>query len=387
MWNLSAAAERPVRRFLAFLGLVALAAGLACNTVPGDNPGGSYRWSAPIPAPFDDPERLASFGGTPYASVYYNADAPRLARLNNGVWAPFGGPTNDVSALFEFNGQLFAGGIFRSLGGDVPAHGIASTTGAGWTTYQPGISGQGDFPSVVAFGSYNGELIVGGYFNSAGGLTAGAIAALAGRTWRSLDGGIGDSQGVVRALRAWSGKLYVGGRFNVVGTANLAVNNVASWNGTAWEALAGGITSGAAGSSVNQFLDYDGQLLVCGSFASANGSTANGIARWNGATWSAFPGGGVRKTNGDPGVIRSAVPFNGELIVGGEFARAGETDANNIAAWNGSAWRPLAEGIQHTQSGATVIDMLVHGDALIVIGSFNRAGQSPADDYAVWSRN
>jgi hypothetical protein len=46
--------------------------------------------------------------------------------------------------------------------------------------------------------------------------------------------------------------------------------------------------------------------------------------------------------------------YNGELIVGGEFSKAGGQDASNIAAWNGTSWRTLSAGLNNKVYGLTV---------------------------------
>src|SRR5262245_24884283 len=70
------------------------------------------------------------------------------------------------------------------------------------------------------------------------------------------------------------------------------------------------------------------QLVVGGYFAHANNVVANNIARWNGSAWEPF-GTGIAG-----GVYALAVLPNGELVAGGGFASAGGVDANAIARWN-----------------------------------------------------
>ncbi|HEX6812727.1 MAG TPA: delta-60 repeat domain-containing protein [Planctomycetota bacterium] len=81
-------------------------------------------------------------------------------------------------------------------------------------------------------------------------------------------------------------------------------------------------------------------LVVAGSFTTAGGVSANGIARLDPQTgsWSAL-GSGVQ------GVRKFAVLPGGELVAAGTFSSAGGVAANNLAQWNGSTWAPLGAGV------------------------------------------
>jgi hypothetical protein len=68
-------------------------------------------------------------------------------------------------------------------------------------------------------------------------------------------------------------------------------------------------------------------LYATGSFESAGGVPAAGIARWDGATWSPL-GSGILGTG------LSLAALGGKLYVGGAFYQAGDAFAPNIAAWD-----------------------------------------------------
>lgn len=78
------------------------------------------------------------------------------------------------------------------------------------------------------------------------------------------------------------------------------------------------------------------KLYAGGAFSAAGGAPAAGIARWDGASWSAL-GGGVSGTvyalaSYDAGAGRA-------LHVGGTFTSAGGIAAPNYATWRGGAWQ------------------------------------------------
>src|SRR5690349_4041386 len=54
---------------------------------------------------------------------------------------------------------------------------------------------------------------------------------------------------------------------------------------------------------------------------------------------------------GTPGSIYAMTEFGGELIAGGTFTIAGGVPVNRIAAWNGSSWRALGNGIEAPPAG------------------------------------
>lgn len=141
----------------------------------------------------------------------------------------------------------------------------------------------------------------GGGLTDAGILALQPVLCLAAPAWASLGSGITDVSGTVRALAVYPrapgqpDALYVAGKFasagNVPGTSDIAM-----WDGSQWHSVGGGIT-GLSGHQVYDLAVYDDalgggpQLYAAGQFTTAGGVAVPGIARWNGAIWSALPGG------------------------------------------------------------------------------------------------
>lgn len=94
------------------------------------------------------------------------------------------------------------------------------------------------------------------------------------------------------------------------------------------------------------FDDGDGDgpsLFVCGDFNSAGGLPVHKIAKWNGTRWSAL-GSGLEGTAITPSAHAMTVFDDGSgpaLVVGGSFTKAGGMTANRIAKWNGSTWSAM----------------------------------------------
>ena len=115
------------------------------------------------------------------------------------------------------------------------------------------------------------------------------------------------------AVADGSGNLYIGGDFTVVG--DVIANGIAKWNGSSWSALGSG-----SGRSVVSALAVSGSDLYAGGyFTTAGGSAANNIAKWNGSSWSAL-GSGMGGSH--PSVSALAVSGS-DLYAGGDFTTAG----------------------------------------------------------------
>jgi hypothetical protein len=71
---------------------------------------------------------------------------------------------------------------------------------------------------------------------------------------------------------------------------------------------------------------YNGELIAGGDFTTAGGVAANNIARWNGNAWQPLGSG----TNGG---VNALIGYNGELIAGGWFTTAGGVDSAYWARW------------------------------------------------------
>ncbi len=179
----------------------------------------------------------------------------------------------------------------------------------------------------------------------------------------------------VKVLLASGGNLYAGGSFT--SASGTPANGVAVWNGTSWGALGSGVSGGAfptvSALAVNGTLVYAG-----GSFDTAGGQTVNGLAVWNGNTWAGL-GGGVSSAGGNAGVY--ALAWTGSLLaVAGSFDHAGSVSANNIAAWTGSAWAALGAGMDNS-----VTALAVSGNTLYAGGYFSHAGSVSANSIAAWT--
>ena len=124
--------------------------------------------------------------------------------------------------------------------------------------------------------------------------------------------------------------LYAGGYFTTAG--GVSANNIARWDGTAWSAVGGGLEEGLP--FVFTVFDDGGgpALYVGGSFRKAGGMPANRIAKWDETRWSAL-GNGV--ASGSVAALEAFDDGNGGgpgLFVGGYFSIS-EAGDSHLTKW------------------------------------------------------
>ncbi len=250
---------------------------------------------------------------------------------------------------------------------------------------QPGLSGW--VWSLKTFDDGQGEaLYAGGSFGLAGDLRVNRIAKWDGDQWSGLGGG---TNGFVRPLAVFDDgtgeALYAGGHFTHAG--NVEVNYIARWDGNQWSSVGGGMNDVLQGSALVVFDDGTGAALYAGgSFTTAGGVEAKGIARWDGENWTGV-GGGVQ---GEDAKVSSLAVFDDgtgmALYVGGQFDTAGNISAQNIAKWDGQEWHSLGAGLSGGSDGPKAMAAFNDGtgDALYVGGFFTHADGQRVDYVAKW---
>lgn len=180
----------------------------------------------------------------------------------------------------------------------------------------------------------------------------------------------------VHALSMYKGNLVAGGEFLWI--SGRRVNAIAAWTGSTWEPFGQGVDHGGCPGipcypRVLALLPFGDDLIVGGNFIRAGGQPANYIARWDGTSWHPL-GQGV-----DDQVFALA-EYQGDIIAAGLFLNAGGQPANHIARWDGASWHTLGQG-----SNRNVNDLEVFDDRLIVGGSFGTVGQDSIRNIAAWN--
>ena len=116
----------------------------------------------------------------------------------------------NVRTLFNWSGTLVAGGDSAVADG---YSGIQLLSGSSWGALGSGVEKSGSPGSVYGLAEFNGDLIVCGDFDDAGGVTTDNIASWDG-SWSAIGGGIND--GIVLCAVEYLTNLYAGGVFGQI---------------------------------------------------------------------------------------------------------------------------------------------------------------------------
>lgn len=332
--------------------------------------------------------------------------ANRVARWDGSHWSALGegvyGTGAAVTAIaFDTAGNVFVGGYFEVCGG-LNTGSVARWDGKNWSATGAGIHGSvsslapGDSGGVIAAGqlwsdpnltkgldmaSWNGAEWGDFGRNQVGGVGAmirsrdGSLIACAnpvsrwnGSAWVKM----GMKMGTCRALTEdRQGKLYAGGSFGDGVIGNPKFWGVASWNGTDWEPLPDGPIEMVFALAT----DSVGNLYAAGLFDSAAGRRTQGLAKWDGKSWSDVDG-SLSKGNG----YALALDSTGGLVVGGSFRVAGDLGAKALARWDGSRWSTYGKGI----NGPVHAVAWDRKGRLFVGGEFTATAGGRANSVAMW---
>lgn len=262
---------------------------------------------------------LAEFNGILVAggnfAIAGETTANSIAAWNGSDWTSLGTGTNSlVWALAIHNNDLIAGGQI-SIAGVSIAH-IASWNGVEWSALG---TWTGDFPQSMSFETFDGMLIAGGSFGYA---CMNQVWVWNGSSWSECqpDLGQGDFHNHGFALASYQGLLIVGGSFETAG--ELVVNSIVSWNGSSWLYLDQGYMNRGLNGRVTNLAVYDAKLIVTGEFTKVDDLPVHQIAAWDGDSWSPL-GPGIDIS--DPAMIL----YDGCLITASPYGAS----AWNGSAW------------------------------------------------------
>lgn len=255
--------------------------------------------------------------------------------------------------------RSFCFGVLFSLFG-LLSHATAQCA----TQWLPPIGPSGPNNAIHALATLpNGDVIAGGVFTQIGGVPANNVARWDGVAWNAMGTGTDAQVTEVRVLQ--NGDLLVGGHFTTAGGVPAA--GIARWNGTVWSSLGTPWPPMAppAQSAVNAILERaDGTIVAAGWVGF--GYTLMRAAAWDGTTWTAlpfppFPFGYVNALAEGP---------NGDVLLGAPGA--------GILQWDGATMQPLV-------TGAFVYDLVTLSSGhVIAAGEFTDIGGVPANRVARW---
>ncbi|MBL4697192.1 MAG: hypothetical protein JKX70_00005 [Phycisphaerales bacterium] len=288
------------------------------------------------------------------------------------------------------NGEsLYATGSFLASGVAGGSQ-IARWDGSNWNAVGGGLQSQ--YSNTL--GVFQGNLIVGGYFDSAGNMPGSAkLARFDGSSWNAMDAQLESFLSSIWDMTTYdSGSgdaLIVAGNYLNIG-GNAGMNHICQWDGTNYTAL-GGTIGGAVPLIVLDVLNADlgsgSSLFAGGRFLTIDGVSALNIASWDGSAWSPL-GGGLTRSSGISQVFHLTTWDDGDgmaLYAGGSFNRADDrTEVSNVAKWDGKAWSSMGDGFDSAVQELTVFDD-GSGEALYAMGNFENSGASPMSHIAKWN--
>jgi hypothetical protein len=179
--------------------------------------------------------------------------------------------------------------------------------------------------------------------------------------------------GSVRTLHAMGDTLYLGGHFTSIGGS--VGKGIATWDGTEFAGLAGGMLGGVYGTSILNLTEFQGDLYVGGSFGRAGTVPAQNLVRWTGTEWQEL---GISKTAGHPWSL--AVHGN-DLWIGWIFNSQSAWPFESLTRFDGNTLHPMN---WNTDTSTAPVGMIGYEGKLFLCGGFERFLGKPASGILTW---
>ncbi len=259
-------------------------------------------------------------------------NSPGISRYNGNTWQKVGdslkargGPYGTIIRMEVFNNELYVVGLFDSIG-TLKSKSIAKWDGINWNDMSNGFPTSNCYVDryMNTVKAFNNELYVGGNMNCSP--NEEYLLKRVGNSWVQV-GQPFNGDVWLNYLTEFQNKLYVGGYFfaqngNVDNGLVYIDNNITM-------PTAGGVLP----SNCDVMQAHRGELYVAGQIDNAGSQPINRIGKWDGTQW-LNTGLSVTDSNrlSDPrGTILSMTEYNGKLLVAGSFTHINNTPANNIA--------------------------------------------------------
>ncbi|HYF14522.1 MAG TPA: hypothetical protein VD971_05545 [Phycisphaerales bacterium] len=302
-----------------------------------------------------------------------------MIRWTGSSWVQAGPAFNDPPGSFgtplSHAGEVWIPGS-SSLVGGVPVAGLSIWNGSTVRAVAP-PSGFND--SIYGSAVAGGDMYVLGGFSHHGTQALNRVARWDGSRWHPLGAGFDGNWGAA-GLTTFNGSVIAFG-YDELSSGGVTLHGLARWTGSSWQPLASSVMRGTSPASITCAVEWNGRLIVGGSFDRIDGVLCSQIAAWDGTTFSPL-GSGLNFFGPDELAV-----YNGDLIAAGDFTQAGGVPVLNAARFDGSRWHAMGSGIHDApQSWAnTAEDMLVYNGELYVCGNFGVAGGVPTRNIAKWN--
>jgi len=272
-------------------------------------------------------------------------------------------PLYKTHSLITYKGKLYAGG-----------YGLASFDGTAWTSLDPDAA-------VNCFAIQEDKLIIGGGFNSIGGVLTGQVAQWDGANFSDVnrvDTLFGPGNAYITSLQVYKDQLYVGGNFE--SDNHPGIREIMRFDGTRWTGV-GGQIQGDGLSYVNNMNVCKDTLYVAGLFNEAVGSPGNAIAAWDGSQWHRLNNGLTPNYTGVSGMT----VINNELYVSGTYfildgIDLGLANGKGLAKWTNGKWCSLG-----THASSSISNLGKWREELYILGAFLTINGQPIAKIARWT--
>lgn len=240
-----------------------------------------------------------------------------------------------------------------------------NSKGQNWSCLGSGVDGSVRFMTID---SINNLLLVTGNFENANSINVNQIASWNGMAWDSLGQGM-ISGGSAYDITTFNHDIYASG--NVLNDLN---HFLGRWDGFSWDTIGLGI-NGAIGA----FKELNGNLFIGGDFFNVNGQPAKFFAKYHPSGWSTFP---TSTWNG--GGVFAIEVYNNEIFCAGNFYDT-ISGINRICKWDGNSFVSIGNGI--TGSFSSVTAMIVYKNELYIGGYFTTNMGNVSNYIEKWNGN
>ncbi|MCB9232769.1 MAG: T9SS type A sorting domain-containing protein [Bacteroidia bacterium] len=238
---------------------------------------------------------FARYGGELYCTgnfVYAGGNLVHgIAKWGANDWIAVGsGIPGYGNGLKVINNELYAFGLFDSING-ISAHGLAKFDGQNWTNVHnfPRFETSPSSPNNINdIEEYKGELyVVGNFYKQGSNPPIRDIVKWNGFEWVAVEEGFYGGFGFVKCLKKFDGKLFIGGSFNrQQNPGSIPGNGITAWDGQSWDTLGGGVKGlFNLQAAVTDLQVHDDGLYAIGYFYNAGDLAVNNVARWDGSSW------------------------------------------------------------------------------------------------------
>ena len=202
---------------------------------------------------------------------------------------------------------------------------------------------------------------------------------LDGSAWTSLSSGATNGVYALAVFDGGSGpRLVAAGSFEWIGST--MVNGIASWDGSSWSSLGTGFGPPNYYSVNAMTVADDGGVTVLvagGTFQTAGGIAARNVAEWDGTSWS-FVGNGASTIITD--LLVADLGSGSQLFAGGYSVQSAP---NHLLVLDGKNWIPVGGDLNGDVGGLSLFDA-GNGPEVFIGGGFTQAGGVGARSFVGW---